>query len=154
MLEMRTAVAEEFGLVGQGATELVTDMIGEWDRWAENTNIATKDVVDLMGQVITETGKVDQALLDLTTEEYVIRVRIETSGSVPDLPGDPLDPDETGRFQHGGSFFVGERGLEVVTVQPINNSITENVTINGPHAGAAFEERRRRERGLIMGRTM
>jgi hypothetical protein len=129
-------------------------MIGEWDRWAEDISIPTEAVVDLMGQVITETGKVDQALLDLTTEEYVIRVRIETSGSFPDLPGDPLDPDETGRFQHGGSFFVGERGVEVVTVQPINNSITENVTINGPHAGAAFEERRRRERGLIMGRTM
>ena len=32
MIEMRTAIAEEYGLVGAGATELVTDMVGEWDR--------------------------------------------------------------------------------------------------------------------------
>jgi len=151
MIEMRTAIAEEYGLVGKGSTELVNDMVSEWDQWAVDMNTSTEDVVSYLGAIIDETGKVEKGLLDLTAREYTVRVRYEMNepvvrGDLPEGPG----------LASGGQFMVGERGPEVVTVQPLGgNSYTYNEHYHVANAGAmaAHEETRRRRRAS-MGRTM
>jgi hypothetical protein len=159
MIEMRTAIAEEYGLVNEGATELVTDIVGEWDRWAQDTKIATDDIVGYMAGVVDEQGKIKSELLELTAQEWVIKVKYETSGLPPVAPGRApaaSTPSAGGRFQHGGSFMVGERGAEMITVQPLGQTITNNDTFNiyDGRAMAAVTENRRRQRRSGYARTM
>jgi len=151
MIEMRTAIMEEYGLVDEGATDLVTDMVDEWDRWAQGAGISTDELVDYMNNVTDEQGIVLDNLRKMTAEEWVIKVKYEASGRTPGAAASTPGAGGGGEseFQHGGQFMVGERGPEVVTVQPINNNIHETVNINSPHSAAAYEERRRRERRLL-----
>jgi hypothetical protein len=155
MIEMRTAIAEEYGLVSEGATELVTDMVGEWDRWASDTKVSTDDVVGYMGAVITETGKVKSELIDLTAEEYVIKVRYETSGAPSGGGGGGDVGGGIPQFAHGGGFIVGDGGPEMVTIQPLGgNTYSDTFNITDGNAMAAVQENRRRQRRSGYARTM
>jgi hypothetical protein len=155
MIEMRTAIAEEYGLVSEGATELVTDMVGEWDRWASDTKVSTDDVVGYMGAVITETGKVKSELIDLTAEEYVIKVRYETSGAPSGGGGGGDVGGGIPQFAHGGGFIVGDGGPEMVTIQPLGgNTYNDTFNITDGNAMAAVQENRRRQRRSGYARTM
>ncbi len=152
MIEMRTAIAEEYGLVGEGSTELVNDMVSEWDTWATGTKVSTDEVVKYMGNVISETGEVRRNLLAMTASDYVIRVRYELANpdniDLPKPPGPGL--------ASGGSFMVGEAGAEMVTVQPVSRSETYNDTFNiyDGRAMAAINESRRMQRRSSYARTM
>jgi hypothetical protein len=63
MLEMRTTIAEEYGLIDSETANAVKFMTAQWERWAEDTKLSTDDVIDNLdlymekaGLVTTEAG--------------------------------------------------------------------------------------------------
>ena len=159
MIEMRTSIAEQYGLVGAGATDLVTDTVGEWDRWAADTKISTDDVVRYMSNVIDATGNVDRELVDLTAKEWNIRVRYEL------LYPEGLDPKRAPR-PTGDAQGVSAQGISAPTVSgigapatvhaPVTNTETYHETYNilDPRAMAVIQENQRRQRRASLSRYM
>jgi hypothetical protein len=140
VVEMRTKIAEEFGLVEKGAAELITDMMGEWDAWAENAGENSDAVVDYMGAVLDATEEERKALMELTAQTWWIRVRYEINSPPVDIPGRNGGGDAQGMGYGGG-----------VTN---NNMGGDTYIFNTPHGPAAVLESQRRARRRQMGRIM
>jgi hypothetical protein len=136
MVEMRTKIAEEFGLVDEGSSELITSMMKSWDEWADNSQETTDEVVGYLGHVLDATEDVRTELENMTAQTYWIRVRTEMITPDPDNPFSPVAQSTAG----GGS----------------NVSITNNDTynFNNPHGYAAVQEAQRRARRQQAGREM
>jgi chromosome segregation ATPase len=58
MLKMKTALAEEYGLVEEGSTELVENVLGSFEEWSKGTKENTDEVV-------TKVADATDAMLDL-----------------------------------------------------------------------------------------
>jgi hypothetical protein len=140
LVEMRTKIAEEFGLVEQGAAELIADMMSEWDSWAENSGENSEQVVEYMGAVLDATEAERQALVELTAQTWWIRLRWDTDPYPSNVPR-PRDPDDFGGMNAGGAG---------------GTNITNNDTyvFNTPHGPAAVLDAQRRARRRQMGRIM
>jgi hypothetical protein len=140
LVEMRTKIAEEFGLVEQGSAELITDMMKEWDAWAENTGEDTDEVVGYIGNVLDATGELRDELIELTAETYWVRIRY-------DLQGQPIDVPNPGPGLSAGGPGGG-------TVSVNNNLGGDTYNFYTPHGPAAVLESQRRARRRQMGREM
>jgi hypothetical protein len=156
MQDMRVGIMEEYGLIQTGSRELVNDLLEELDRWDTDGKVSTDNLISYFGSVVDEQGNVKAELVELTAEEWVIRVRYEQYGShTARTPEGFTGPDDTG-LQHGGGFMVGEAGPEFVTVQPLGGNTYnyhETYNVANPGTMAAMDETRRRRRAAY-GRTM
>ena len=157
MLEMRTAIAEEYGLVGEGATELVTDMMDEWERWAEGTKVSTDEVVKYMSAVVDSTGLIKDELLELTAQTWWIRIRYEGVDPRALLPDDRIGGEPR---QHGGPvyanrpYLVGEAGPEMFIPSQSGTIVDSHDTYQfytQPAAAMALTRKRRAHLSRLMG---
>jgi len=166
MVEMRTAIAEEYGLVDEGTTALITDMMSEWESWASGVGASTEETVGYIHDVMTATGDLQTDLLELTAEDWVIKVRVEQE-MAPHIGIDGGGAETAGiQMQRGGAalvgpgfggpmnFRAGEGGrAEVVRVTPMVDS-HDTYNVSGADAVAIMAETRRRERRAELGRLM
>jgi hypothetical protein len=158
MTEMRVGIMEEYGIVEKGSRELVNDLLSELDRWDTDGKVSTDNLISYFGSVVDEQGEVKKSLLELTADEWVIRVRYEEYRANAAAAPPRIGPDNgpTIPMQHGGSFMVGEAGAEMITVQPLSSGDTyynETYNVANPGTMAAMDETRRRRRAAY-GRTM
>lgn len=172
MGKMRAEIAEEYGLIDDGAAAMVADMIAEWERWASNTGITADEVAGYMHAVTSANEGTRDSLLELTAKEWNVIVNYQTTGQLPPgvhapgmesglpAPSSAPPPAQVGGgyragFQHGGSFTVGEAGPEIVTVQPLGgDSYNDTFNIYDGRAMATIHENRRRRRSASYARTM
>lgn len=122
-IEMRTSIAEEYGLVSAGMSEMVADMWSEWDSWATDMDMSTSDVATYLNRVTEETGTARKALEDLTAHDWWVRVRYEMA--IPDIPR----LQQGTNYWRGGMALVGEAGPELV-VLPRGAQVRPNYTYN------------------------
>lgn len=58
MLEMRTDIAEEYGLMDSETANAVKFMTGQWEKWATDMGLSTDDVIGNLGLYMEKTGLV------------------------------------------------------------------------------------------------
>lgn len=155
MLEMRLGIAEEFGLIDSETAETTKAMVGDWEKWATDTGIATDDVI--LGLQIAQGKVVDlgNAVLGLPSTKTITidivinrretgRAAAEESGALPGVFGggglgsaipeaSDFDPLARGgqlgsSFARGGVMLVGEEGPELVNLPP-GASVTPSTAI-------------------------
>jgi hypothetical protein len=143
-LKMRTALAEEYGLMEEGSTAFVEDFLGLLDEWQMGAGLSTSAFISHVTGATEATFGLGAAVRDLP-EFKEIKVKVTQEGRVAYQEGDgETGPRITefaeGGMTRGGVSLVGERGPELVqlpagsyvhdaseTQNIINNSYNLNV---------------------------
>jgi len=81
MLEMRTALAEEYGLVEAGSTELVKTVVSSWEEWAGGTKTNTDAVVTYVANATDSMLELKRSVEDLP-DSKTINVAVKINGRV------------------------------------------------------------------------
>jgi len=175
MVEMRTAIAQEYGLIDDETANVVNYMTGEWETWSKDFGTSAEDVMGKMGEVITETGEIKKYVDELPSE-WKFTVTMEKVGFAPGEFGGAVVPGPTAlppggliEAQRGWAgmvgpgfggarlFLAGEHGPERVVVEPANRIYNEapvTNNINDYRVYELLEQQRRMARRRNLGRLM
>jgi hypothetical protein len=135
MLKMRTAIAEEFGLVEKGSQQKIAIMIEGWNTWAAAVGTNVADANATMASIATAIDKIP------SVKEIEIRISSILTGSDAAREAGREELEQRGgvaaisqlgsSFARGGITLVGEEGPELVNL-PVGASVmpTSAITNN------------------------
>lgn len=143
MLEMKNAIALEYGLITEESAAAANLMISDLEKWAASADSNTAEVAKSLGTVIDQAGRAARAAEAMTAALNNIPRNIDVSINVREAIGrreSQRGPGAGARFQRGADFTVppgfndnfpmnvssGER----VIVIPRNQNTTNNFTLN------------------------
>lgn len=155
MLEMRTAISLEYGLIDEETALTTGAMVDAWELWAENTDLSATDIVNSVDSIVENMGNIptevdasitwdnivaDSAItqagniktaIDAIPNEKNVTVRVRTEG-VRGGEREALTslgvPAEALGLQQGADFVV-PAGFEDDSFGPIFVSSGERVTV-------------------------
>jgi hypothetical protein len=100
MLEMRTAIAKEYGLISEEEAQLIGLSLGTWETWQDHMYTNTEQTATQLGKDIEQVRALQEALGELP-DMKVIEVMIKHSGSYNPYPTQESVPEVV-----PGTFFV------------------------------------------------
>ena len=134
-IEMRTAIAVEYGLMDEKAAETTRAMVTAWDQWAAGSKKSAGEIVGQIGQVVSALDSIPRK----------VNVVIDVSRTGAKIPGGPALTMQHGGYVSTASLaLVGERGPEMValpagarvysnrqTRNMVSSRVTQNFFISG-----------------------
>lgn len=111
MLEMRTAIAEEYDLIDAETAAVTNAMVGSWESWADGFDTSAASVMGDMAAA-SASARIMADVLNAIPRDITVNVHVNAPQGVGWSPN----------LQHGTTFFggglalVGERGPELVAL--------------------------------------
>lgn len=126
-MEMRTAIALEYGLMDAESARVVGEMTGSWEAWADGFDQSAMDVMGDMDAVIDHAAAL-QAAIDRIPRKVPIEIAISRAG-IPGIEIPEMMQYGTPDFR-GGLAMLGERGPELAVLPPTTRIYDTTTTRN------------------------